>query len=46
MCASFIVSYPKAGTRNPTATLRVADLADPKNFRIRNIKPPALLINE
>lgn len=38
--------YPKPGTRNPVATLRVADLADPKNFRIRDIKPPTLLINE
>lgn len=41
-----LISYPKPGTRNPVATLRVADLADPKNFRIRTIKPPALLINE
>lgn len=38
--------YPKPGTRNPVATLRVADLADPKNFRVRDIKPPAVLINE
>lgn len=38
--------YPKPGTKNPVATLKVADLADPKNFRIRDIKPPALLINE
>ncbi|XP_037042079.1 inactive dipeptidyl peptidase 10 [Bradysia coprophila] len=38
--------YPKPGTQNPVATLRIADLADPKNFRIRDIKPPAVLINE
>lgn len=38
--------YPKPGHTNPTATLKIADLADPKNFRIREIKPPAFLINE
>lgn len=42
----FYFRYPKPGTQNPIATLKVADLADPKNFRIREIKPPALLINE
>lgn len=46
LCVFLICRYPKPGTRNPVATLRVADLADPKNFRIRDIKPPTLLINE
>lgn len=38
--------YPKPGTQNPIVKLRVADLADPKNIRIRDIKPPQVLINE
>ncbi|XP_063218410.1 dipeptidyl aminopeptidase-like protein 6 [Bacillus rossius redtenbacheri] len=33
--------YPKAGTPNPLVTLWVADLADPKNIRTRDLKPPA-----
>ncbi|KAJ8870518.1 hypothetical protein PR048_029541 [Dryococelus australis] len=33
--------YPKAGTQNPLVTLWVADLADPKNIRTRDLKPPA-----
>lgn len=42
----FFRRYPKPGTQNPIASLKIADLADPKNFRIRDIKPPAFLINE
>ncbi|XP_037913520.1 inactive dipeptidyl peptidase 10 isoform X3 [Hermetia illucens] len=38
--------YPKPGTQNPIVTLRVADLADPKNIRTRDLKPPAVLLNE
>ncbi|KAF6197659.1 hypothetical protein GE061_008625 [Apolygus lucorum] len=32
--------YPKPGTTNPHVTLYVADLADPKNIRTRDLKPP------
>lgn len=42
----FFHRYPKPGTQNPIASLKIADLADPKNFRIREIKPPVFLINE
>ncbi|KAL1115092.1 hypothetical protein AAG570_007123 [Ranatra chinensis] len=35
--------YPKAGTTNPHVTLYVADLADPKNIRTRDLKPPMAL---
>nr|CAD7459828.1 unnamed protein product [Timema tahoe] len=34
--------YPKPGTPNPLVSLWVADLADPKNIRTRDLKPPAL----
>lgn len=45
---SFLIvyRYPKAGTPNPIAALKVADLADPKNFRIREIKPPELFVDK
>ncbi|KAI7815344.1 DPP10, partial [Rhyzopertha dominica] len=33
--------YPKAGTKNPEVTLRVADLADPSNIGMRTVRPPA-----
>lgn len=46
MLLFFFCRYPKPGTQNPTASLKIADLADPKNFRIREIKPPVFLINE
>ncbi|KAG5683000.1 hypothetical protein PVAND_012312 [Polypedilum vanderplanki] len=36
--------YPKPGTLyNPTILLRVADLADPKSVRIRDLTPPPIL---
>ncbi|XP_049834013.1 dipeptidyl aminopeptidase-like protein 6 isoform X2 [Schistocerca gregaria] len=35
--------YPKPGTPNPVVTLSVADLADPKNIRTRDLKPPSAL---
>ncbi|EDS27359.1 dipeptidyl-peptidase [Culex quinquefasciatus] len=38
--------YPKPGTRNPTITLRVADLADPKSIRTRELTPPPILLNQ
>ncbi|KAF4532688.1 hypothetical protein B566_EDAN002924 [Ephemera danica] len=38
--------YPKPGTANPMITLFVADLADPKNIRTRDLKPPTALANE
>jgi hypothetical protein len=34
------------GTANPSITLWVADLADPKNIRTRDLKPPTALANE
>ncbi|KAK7872130.1 hypothetical protein R5R35_005205 [Gryllus longicercus] len=33
--------YPKPGTPNPSVSLWVADLADPKNINTRDVKPPA-----
>ncbi|XP_062706955.1 prolyl endopeptidase FAP isoform X1 [Aedes albopictus] len=38
--------YPKPGTKNPTITLKVADLADPKSIRTRDITPPPILVNQ
>ncbi|CAB3385449.1 Hypothetical predicted protein [Cloeon dipterum] len=38
--------YPKPDTPNPTVTLWVADLADPKNIRKRDLKPPSALDDE
>lgn len=38
--------YPKAGTRNPEVTLRVADLADPSNIGMKTLKPPVILKNK
>lgn len=36
--------YPKPGTiYNPTIILRVADLADPKSIRTRDLTPPPIL---
>lgn len=35
--------YPKPGTTNPHVTLYVADLADPKNIRTKDLKPPMAL---
>lgn len=40
------IRYPKPGTTNPTVTLNIADLANPKNIRIRALTPPAVLANE
>lgn len=40
-----IFRYPKPGTKNPTITLKVADLADPKNIRTRDLTPPPILAN-
>ncbi|XP_017772534.1 PREDICTED: inactive dipeptidyl peptidase 10 [Nicrophorus vespilloides] len=38
--------YPKPGTRNPQVTLTVADLADPSNIRMRQVKPPVQLYKQ
>ncbi|XP_033237033.1 uncharacterized protein Dpp10 isoform X3 [Drosophila pseudoobscura] len=38
--------YPKPGTQNPTITLRVADLKDPKKVHITNLRPPQIIANE
>ncbi|XP_055634110.1 inactive dipeptidyl peptidase 10 isoform X2 [Toxorhynchites rutilus septentrionalis] len=38
--------YPKPGTRNPTVTLKIADLADPKSIRTRELTPPPILLNQ
>lgn len=38
--------YPKPGTSNPTITLKVADLAEPKSIRIRDLTPPPILLNQ
>lgn len=38
--------YPKPGTPNPTVKLRVADLAEPKSIRTRDLTPPPFLMNE
>lgn len=35
--------YPKPGTRNPKVRLTVADLADPSNIRMREVKAPSSL---
>ncbi|KAL7031857.1 hypothetical protein ACKWTF_007152 [Chironomus riparius] len=36
--------YPKPGTiYNPTILLKVADLADPKSIRVRDLTPPPIL---
>ncbi|XP_018328752.1 inactive dipeptidyl peptidase 10 isoform X2 [Agrilus planipennis] len=32
--------YPKPGTKNPEVILTVADLADPSNIRMKEVKPP------
>lgn len=40
-----IYRYPKPGTKNPTITLKIADLADPKNIRTRDLTPPPILAN-
>lgn len=40
-----IFRYPKPGTKNPTITLKIADLADPKNIRTRDLTPPPILAN-
>ncbi|XP_022916114.1 inactive dipeptidyl peptidase 10 isoform X2 [Onthophagus taurus] len=37
--------YPKPGTRNPQVKLTVADLADPHNIRMKEVKPPSPLHN-
>lgn len=43
---SLLISrYPKPGTKNPTITLKIADLADPKNIRTRDLTPPPILSN-
>lgn len=41
----FRFRYPKPGTANPMVTLKVADLADPKNIRTRDLKPPPAFAN-
>lgn len=38
--------FPKPGTPNPTVKLRVADLAEPKSIRTRDLTPPTFLMNE
>ncbi|XP_022232305.2 uncharacterized protein LOC111080796 isoform X2 [Drosophila obscura] len=38
--------YPKPGTQNPTVTLRVVDLKDPKKVHITNLRPPQIIANE
>ncbi|KAH9631345.1 hypothetical protein HF086_008170 [Spodoptera exigua] len=40
------VRYPKPGTNNPTVTLTVADIADPKHIRTRHLTPPKVIIEE
>ncbi|XP_014241901.1 inactive dipeptidyl peptidase 10 [Cimex lectularius] len=35
--------YPKPGTTNPHVTLYIADLADPKNIKIKDLKAPMAL---
>lgn len=37
--------YPKPGTRNPIATLTVADLVDTSNIKIKPVIPPTALAN-
>ncbi|SPP85818.1 uncharacterized protein LOC117588058 isoform X2 [Drosophila guanche] len=38
--------YPKPGTQNPTVTLRVVDLNDPKKVHITSLRPPQIIANE
>ncbi|XP_041775477.1 inactive dipeptidyl peptidase 10, partial [Anopheles merus] len=38
--------YPKPGTSNPTVTLNVADLTDPKSIRMNKLTPPPILLNQ
>ncbi|XP_060807147.1 inactive dipeptidyl peptidase 10 [Amyelois transitella] len=38
------VRYPKPGTNNPTVTLTVADIADPKHIRTRHLTPPKVIL--
>uniref|UniRef100_A0AAG5DCG6 Venom dipeptidyl peptidase 4 n=1 Tax=Anopheles atroparvus TaxID=41427 RepID=A0AAG5DCG6_ANOAO len=38
--------YPKPGTRNPTVTLNVADLTDPKSIRMNQLTPPPILLSQ
>ncbi|XP_034669414.1 uncharacterized protein LOC117902264 isoform X1 [Drosophila subobscura] len=38
--------YPKPGTPNPTVTLRVVDLKDPKKVHITSLRPPQIIANE
>ncbi|XP_035911036.1 venom dipeptidyl peptidase 4 isoform X2 [Anopheles stephensi] len=38
--------YPKPGTGNPTVTLNVADLTDPKSIRMNKLTPPPILLNQ
>ncbi|GBP83766.1 Inactive dipeptidyl peptidase 10 [Eumeta japonica] len=40
------VRYPKPGTNNPTVTLTVADIADPKHIRSRHLTPPKAIVDE
>ncbi|KAG6460920.1 hypothetical protein O3G_MSEX012305, partial [Manduca sexta] len=40
------VRYPKPGTNNPTVTLTVADIADPKHIRTRHLIPPKEILEE
>ncbi|KAL0861658.1 hypothetical protein ABMA27_009147 [Loxostege sticticalis] len=40
------VRYPKPGTNNPTVTLTVADIADPKHIRTRHLTPPKVITEE
>ncbi|KAM3956726.1 LOW QUALITY PROTEIN: dipeptidyl peptidase 10 [Aphomia sociella] len=40
------VRYPKPGTNNPTVTLTVADIADPKHIRTRHLTPPKVILEE
>lgn len=40
------VRYPKPGTNNPSVTLTVADIADPKHIRTRHLTPPKTVTEE
>ncbi|XP_049879871.1 dipeptidyl aminopeptidase-like protein 6 isoform X3 [Pectinophora gossypiella] len=40
------VRYPKPGTNNPTVSLTVADIADPKHIRTRHLTPPKIILEE
>ncbi|XP_031783016.1 inactive dipeptidyl peptidase 10 isoform X3 [Nasonia vitripennis] len=35
--------YPKPDTPNPTVTLYIADLADPRNIHTKEVKPPPII---